>query len=150
MQTIVSSAIWAAAVGAAAGGTLSDAIGRKRALLLADVLFIVGSVAMAVARAPDLIIAGRVTVGLGIGIASAVVPIFIAECCEANVRAELVSANVLMITGGQLVSYLVNYGFSWVAGTWRWMLAAAALPAALQLVGLCFVPETPPWLLRKV
>lgn len=118
--------------------------------MLSDALFICGSLLMALASTPGIVIVGRAVVGLGIGIASVVVPVYIAECSQAAVRAELVSANVLMITGGQLVSYLVNYGFSAVVGTWRWMLAAAALPAAVQLVALLGMPESPQWLLRKV
>jgi MFS transporter, SP family, solute carrier family 2 (myo-inositol transporter), member 13 len=149
-QAIVSSAIWAAAVGAVGGGALSDALGRRRALMLADALFVAGSVLMSLAPTPYVMIAGRVVVGLGIGIASVVVPVLIAECTVASMRAELVSANVLMITTGQLISYLVNWALSAVPGTWRWMLAVAAVPAALQLLGMCWVPETPAWLLRKV
>ena len=78
------------------------------------------------------------------------VPVFIAECTQPSARATLVSANVLMITGGQLISYVVNSGLAFVPGTWRWMLGIAAAPAALQLLGLRKVPETPHWLLRKV
>ena len=147
---VVSSAIWAAATGAAVGGALSDAVGRRAALMAADCLFIAGSVAMALAGSIVTVILGRALVGLGIGIASVVVPVFIAECTAPQVRATLVSANVLMITGGQLLSYLVNYGFSFAPGTWRWMLGVAAVPAAAQLGGLLGVPETPHWLLRKV
>ena len=149
MQMIVSAAIWAAAAGALAGGALSDRAGRRASLALADVLFGAGSLLMACAASPWVIVVGRVLVGFGIGIASVVVPVYIAECVHARFRAELGSANVLAITGGQLASYLVSYGRSHLRGQWRWMLAVAAAPAALQLAGLRFVPETPQWLLRK-
>lgn len=150
VQAIVSAAVWGAAAGAAAGGAAADRLGRRAALLAADALFIAGSLLMAAAPAPALLIAGRGLVGLGIGTASVVVPLFIAESVPAAVRAELVSANVLMITLGQFVAYLVNFGLSHVPHEWRWMLGVAALPAAAQLAGLLRAPETPHWLMSKV
>jgi SP family myo-inositol transporter-like MFS transporter 13 len=132
-----------------AGGFVGDRLGRCPTLALADFLFIAGSLLMGVIGTLPSVILGRILVGLGVGVASVVVPVFLAECSEPSVRAALVSANVLMITAGQFVSYLVNYGFSFVPGTWRWMLGVAALPAALQLVGLQFLPETPQWLLSQ-
>ena len=150
VQTIVSSAVWAAAVGALVGGHVSDRAGRRPTLMLADALFISGSLLMGLVATTAAVLAGRVLVGLGVGVASVTVPVFLAECTEARVRAELVTANVLMITGGQLVSYVANYALTYVPGTWRWMLGAAAAPAALQLAGLQFLPETPQWLLAKV
>lgn len=149
LQTIVSSAVWAAAVGALAGGHVSDRLGRRPALMLADALFISGSLLMGLVATTAAVVAGRVLVGLGVGVASVTVPVFLAECTEPRVRAELVTANVLMITGGQLVSYVVNYALTYAPGTWRWMLGVAAAPAALQLVGLQLLPETPQWLLAK-
>jgi MFS transporter, SP family, solute carrier family 2 (myo-inositol transporter), member 13 len=125
-------------------------MGRRPALILADILFISGSLLMGLAATLPAVILGRFLVGLGVGVASVIVPVFLAECSELSCRAELVTANVLMITAGQFVSYLVNYGFSHVSGTWRWMLGVAAVPALLQLVGLRLLPETPQWLLSQV
>lgn len=151
MQAIVSSAIWGAAIGATAGGALSDRLGRRATLRIAAALFIIASLLMALAPSPSALIIGRSLVGLAIGAASIVVPVFIAESVPTSVRAALVSANVLMITGGQFASYLVNWALSAVPeGAWRWMLAAAAAPAALQLAGLLYIPETPHWLMSKV
>ena len=108
--------------------------------------------------------AGRVVVGLGVGLASVTVPVYIAECSPVTLRASLVTGNVLMITtgkahvlsgsnsglvlccSGQLVSYIVNYFFTYVPGTWRWMLGVAGVPALLQFVALCLLPESPRWL----
>lgn len=99
MQVIVSGTIWGAAVGAVVGGRLADVTGRLRAIALADFLFISGTLYMAAARSVAVIICGRVIVGLGVGIASVVVPVYIAEVSQANVRAHAVTGNVLAITG---------------------------------------------------
>eukprot|EP00892_Ulva_mutabilis_P007815 jgi/Ulvmu1/5405/UM022_0200.1 len=146
---IVSAAIWGAAVGAVFGGRVADKIGRRASIALADVLFTAGSLSMAAAPSVLILVLGRVLVGLGIGVASVTVPVFIAEVSSACVRASAVTANVLAITGGQLLSYVINFALSHVPGTWRWMLGVAALPAMMQLVGLLIVPESPRWLLRK-
>ncbi|KAI3425038.1 hypothetical protein D9Q98_008416 [Chlorella vulgaris] len=148
-ELIVSSAIVAAGAASVAGGWLADRLGRRSALLLADVLFTVGAAAMGAAVDQYWLIAGRVLVGLGVGLASVTVPIYIAECVPASRRAALVSVNVLMITGGQLVAYIADYGFSYAPGTWRWMLGVAALPSLLQLAALLRLPESPRWLAGK-
>lgn len=145
-ELVVSSALVAAGVGSAAGGWFADAAGRRRALLAADVLFTFGSLCMAAAQSLAALVVGRAVVGLAIGVASVTAPVFIAECAPPRVRAALVTMNVLMITGGQFLSYVSNYGFSFVPGTWRWMLGMAAVPAVAQAFGLLGLPESPKWL----
>ncbi|KAL1803020.1 hypothetical protein ACET3Z_031667 [Daucus carota] len=148
-ETIVSMALVGAIIGAAAGGWINDAYGRKKAALLADVVFIVGSLGMAAAPDPYVLIFGRFLVGLGIGTASVTAPMYIAEASPSEIRGGLVSTNVLMITGGQFLSYLVNLAFTEVPGTWRWMLGVSAVPAIIQFVLLLFLPESPRWLYMK-
>ncbi|KAK9819267.1 hypothetical protein WJX81_001189 [Elliptochloris bilobata] len=145
-EIIVSSAVAGAAAGAAVGGAASDRLGRKPVLLAADVLFALGAALMAAAPGLPMLIAGRVASGLGIGLASMVVPVYIAEASPRRSRAALVTANTLMITGGQFVAYVADFGFTYVPGTWRWMLGAAALPAVAQAAGLLWLPESPRWL----
>jgi SP family myo-inositol transporter-like MFS transporter 13 len=142
----VSSAIIAAGAGSVAGGWLADRAGRRAALLLADGLFAAGALAMAAARDQYWLIAGRALVGLGVGLASVTVPVYIAECAPPGRRASLVTANVLAITTGQFVAYLADWGFSYAPGTWRWMLGVGAVPALLQAGGLLLLPESPRWL----
>lgn len=145
-EVIVSAAVIGAGFGSAIGGWLSDKLGRKKALLLGDVLFALGALSMAAARSPNALITGRAFVGLGVGLASVTVPVYIAESAPPGVRATLVTVNVLMITTGQFVAYLVDFLCTFLPGTWRWMLGVAMVPAIVQLVGLLFLPESPKWL----
>lgn len=105
-------AVAGAVIGAAFGGWLNDKYGRKKSILLADVLFIAGAVLMAVAPAPWMIIFGRIFVGLGVGMASMTAPLYISEASPARVRGALVSTNGLLITGGAFLSYVINYAFT--------------------------------------
>ncbi|KAJ6289798.1 hypothetical protein OIU78_025669 [Salix suchowensis] len=148
-ETIVSMALVGAVIGAAGGGWINDAYGRKKATLLADVVFAAGSVVMAAAPNPYVLISGRLFVGLGVGIASVTAPVYIAEASPSEVRGGLVSTNVLMITGGQFLSYLVNLAFTEVPGTWRWMVGIAGVPAVIQFCIMLCLPESPRWLFMK-
>ncbi|KAH6824967.1 inositol transporter 1 [Perilla frutescens var. hirtella] len=148
-ETIVSMALVGAIIGAAVGGWFSDAFGRKKATLSADVVFALGAIVMAAAPNPYILIVGRFLVGLGVGIASVTAPVYIAEASPSEIRGGLVSTNVLMITGGQFLSYLVNLAFTEVPGTWRWMLGVSGLPAIVQFIIMIFLPESPRWLYMK-
>ncbi|KAI3470111.1 hypothetical protein Pfo_026774 [Paulownia fortunei] len=148
-ETIVSMALVGAMVGAAVGGWINDAFGRKKATLFADVVFTLGSIVMAAAPNPYILILGRLFIGLGVGVASVTAPVYIAEASPSEIRGGLVSTNVLMITGGQFLSYLVNLAFTEVPGTWRWMLGISGLPAIVQFFLMLFLPESPRWLYLK-
>ncbi|GFP93398.1 inositol transporter 1 [Phtheirospermum japonicum] len=126
-ETIVSMAIVGAIIGAAVGGRINDTFGRKRATLYADVVFALGSIVMAAAPNPYVLIFGRLLVGLGVGVASVTAPMYIAEASPSEIRGGLVSTNVLMITGGQFLSYLVNLAFTEVLSFARPLLDKALL-----------------------
>ncbi|KAK3014810.1 hypothetical protein RJ639_009637 [Escallonia herrerae] len=147
-ETIVRMALVGAIIGAAAGGWVNDVYGRKKATLLADVVFAIGSTVMAAAPDPYVLIFGRL-LGLGVGVASVTAPMYIAEASPTEIRGGLVSTNVLMITGGQFLSYRVNLAFTEVPGTWRWMLGVSGVPAAIQFSLMLFLPESPRWLYMK-
>ncbi|KAI4374222.1 hypothetical protein MLD38_012241 [Melastoma candidum] len=148
-ETIVSMALVGAMIGAATGGWINDVFGRKRATLLADIVFAVGSVTMAAAPDPYVLIIGRLLIGLGVGVASMTAPVYIAEASPSEIRGGLVSTNVLMITGGQFLSYLINLAFTEVPGTWRWMLGVSGIPAVVQFSLMLYLPESPRWLYMK-
>ncbi|XP_022714447.1 inositol transporter 4-like isoform X1 [Durio zibethinus] len=148
-ETIVSMAVAGAIIGAAFGGWINDRFGRKLSILVADVLFFVGAIVMALSPAPWMIIVGRIFVGFGVGMASMTAPLYISEASPARIRGALVSTNGLLITGGQFLSYLINLAFTHAPGTWRWMLGVAGLPAVVQFFLMLSLPESPRWLYRQ-
>ena len=111
-ELIVSTAVGAAIFGAAIGAWMNDSLGRKKAILAADVLFFVGAVVMAAAPAPWVIVIGRVFVGLGVGMASMTAPLYISESAPTRIRGALISMNGILITFGQFVSYCINLAFT--------------------------------------
>lgn len=145
---VVGSVLVGAIIGAAMGGDLADRYGRKKMIIVAGLIFALG--ALGTAEVPDvmLLIVGRIAVGIGIGIASEVAPLYISEISPAKIRGSLVSLNQLALTIGIVVSYLVDYALSGAAA-WRYMLGLAAIPAAILVIGMNFVPNTPRWLLRQ-
>lgn len=139
-----------AILGAAIGGWINDSYGRKKATIIADIFFILGAIVMAAAPDPYTLILGRVFVGFGVGVASVTAPVYIAELSPSEIRGALVATNVLMITGGVFVSYLVNLALARVPGTWRWMLGISGVPAVVQFFLMLFLPESPRWLYINV
>ncbi|XP_037369230.1 proton myo-inositol cotransporter [Talpa occidentalis] len=149
-ELLVAGAAGAAALAALAGGALNGALGRRAAVLLASALCAAGSALLAAAAAKETLLAGRLVVGLGIGLASMTVPVYIAEVSPPHLRGRLVTANTLFITGGQFFASIVDGAFSCLQKDgWRYMLGLAAVPAAVQFLGFLFLPESPRWLIQK-
>ncbi len=142
---IISSLFLSAMIGAPLGGTLADKIGRRKVLLIAGVLFLVGSLSMALAPSIPILILGRVITGLSLGTVSIISPLYISEISTTSNRGKMVTFNTLGITFGTLLAYIVNYIFSH-DGDWRWMFGLEALPALCITVGMLFLSETPRWL----
>lgn len=147
-ELVVSVVLVGAAIAALGGGRLADRIGRRTTLLFTGAIFVVGALLCAVAPSVNLLIAGRVLVGVGIGLASTVVPLYISEISPAGARGKNVSLFQLAVTVGILVAYFVDYAFSGSQG-WRWMLGLAAVPGLMLALGMLPMPETPRWLARS-
>ena len=163
----VSSALVGCIIGVSFSGDLSDRIGRKKMLMLAAVLFLLSAIGSALSSGFTLLILARMLGGMGVGVASIVAPLYISEIAPANLRGRLVTFYQLAITAGILVAYLTNAGllnFSLsykgddlgnllnlvlVKEVWRSMLGLGAVPALLFFTGLCFVPESPRWLIQQ-
>jgi len=148
LEVIVSGVLVGAAFGALVGGQLADLFGRRRLLIATAIIFGMGGIACALAPSPTFLIVGRIIVGLGIGLASATVPVYISEVSPANARGWQVSLFQLAITVGILVAYMVDYAFAAIQG-WRWMFGLAIVPAVVFGLGMLFLPESPRWLATR-
>ncbi|OJJ44821.1 hypothetical protein ASPZODRAFT_101009 [Penicilliopsis zonata CBS 506.65] len=129
-------------------GVLADKLGRRKIILLADLLFIIGALVQAVAPQVWVMIVGRSLVGLAVGSASLITPLYISELAPSHERGRLVTILCLFITGGQVVAYIIGWLFSTRSSGWRFMVGLGALPAIIQLVVLLPLPETPRWLVQ--
>jgi SP family xylose:H+ symportor-like MFS transporter len=165
---VVSSALIGCIIGASFAGWISQRYGRRSTLIFAAILFLLSAIGSAW---PELFIGMpgsgdhtfttifviyRIVGGIGVGLASMVSPMYIAEIAPARNRGNLVSWNQFAIIFGMLVVYFVNYTIalqgdaSWLHNTgWRWMFASEIIPATLFLVLLFFVPETPRYLAMR-
>lgn len=152
-------------IGATLCGTLADRIGRKRLLSVSALIFLLSSIATGLADSFNAFLIARFAGGIGIGVASGLSPMYIAEIAPGNIRGRLVSLNQLTIVLGILSAQIVNWliaepipeGFtatdiaaSWNGlMAWRWMFWVAAVPSILFLIMTFFIPESPRWLAMK-
>src|SRR5512133_692458 len=152
--------------GAVISGWLSDRLGRKKLLILAAGLFVTASYGTGAADSFDIFVMFRILGGIGIGLASNLSPMYIAEVTPANVRGRFVSINQLTIVIGILAAQLINWRIarpvpagattadilaSWNGQSgWRWMFYACTVPAGLFFILMWFVPESPRWLTQNI
>jgi SP family xylose:H+ symportor-like MFS transporter len=151
-----SSALLGCIVGGAMAGFTSRRLGRKLAMIISALLFLTGAIGTAVPTQLIVFVLFRILGGIGVGMASMLSPMYIAEIAPAAIRGKLVSWNQFAIIFGMLVVYFVNYSISlqgnetWLNTVgWRWMFASGAIPSLLFLTALFFIPESPRWLMMK-
>lgn len=125
---------------------LTTKIGRRTAILAAAILFIISSIAAALAFNLFSLILARLMTGLAIGIAGVMTPLYISEMAPAHLRGRLVSCYQLAITIGIMLGYVANYLFIYGIN-WRCMFAVGALPALILFIGMFYLPESHRWLL---
>lgn len=163
----VSSALVGCIAGVAFSGDLSDRLGRKKLLFLSAFLFLISALGCALVHSLGWLIAARMTGGIGVGIASIVVPLYLSEIAPAGIRGRLVTCYQLAITVGILMAYVSNslllayseahtgnagasvFDLVFISEVWRGMFSIGTVLALLFLAGLFFVPESPRWLIRK-
>ncbi|KAL5013890.1 hypothetical protein ScPMuIL_008160 [Solemya velum] len=149
-EVVVSVTIGLACLSALIGGPVTDRFGRKLCIIFASVIFTTGAIVLAVSVNFTMLVVGRGILGVGIGLASMTVPMYIAECAPPHLRGRLVTVNNLFITGGQFIASLIDGAFSYdKTNGWRYMLGLAAAPSIIQGIGFIFLPESPRWLMRR-
>jgi MFS transporter, SP family, sugar:H+ symporter len=144
---IVAGLLLGAMIGAAFAGRLSDRLGRRRLIIIAAVVFTVGALLAAFAPTVWVLIAARVIIGLAVGSAALVVPLYLSEIAPTDVRGAITSLNQMMIVCGILAAFIVNAILA-SSADWRLMLGLAAVPSLVLLVGMLFMPETPRYLVH--
>ncbi len=148
LEHIVSWMMLGAAVGAIAGGWMAKSMGRKRSLLLGSIIFVGASILCGASGSVEVLLAGRLILGVSIGILSFTAPIYLAEIAPENIRGSMVSFYQLMITIGIFVAYLSDTAFSY-SGNWHWMLGIIAIPGVIFFAGIFALPDSPRWLMMR-
>lgn len=148
-SAIVGSLLLGAVCGAIIAGYLAGAIGRRRTKIASGTVFALAAIASAVSQDVWQLIGSRFALGIAVGTASFVSPMYIGELVPPKIRGGLVSFNQLMITTGILVAYIVDFGLKGVSDNWRWMLGLGAIPGLALAIGMFFMPESPRWLVEQ-
>jgi len=147
---VMSSALWGTVFGALFGGVICERFGRKRILVTVAILYFVSALGSAVAGDPYFFAFMRFLGGFGVGMSSIVVPAYIAEIAPAPIRGRLVALYQFQIVFGILIAFLSNYLLSeFFSLNWRWMLGIELIPAAVFLMLVVRVPESPRWILLR-
>lgn len=155
VEIITTSGLIGAVIGAMFSGRITDIIGRKKVILSAAVIFIIGALWSGSAPSAPMLTVARFFLGIAIGVSSFSVPLYIAEISPTRIRGTLVSLFQLLITIGIMVSYLSDSIFTVpdnhpaYTECWRPMFYMGAIPALIMFIGMIFLPETPRWLISK-
>src|SRR6185312_713505 len=150
---VISSLVFAAAVGALIGGKISDAIGRRTTIIVLAVMFFVGVLVAVLSPGFGILVTGRIVLGLAVGGASTVVPVYLAELAPFEIRGSITGRNELAIVVGRFAAFVVNAilgaTLGHIEGVWRIMFGVCALPAVALFLGMLRMPESPRWLVEK-
>ncbi|KDP32970.1 hypothetical protein JCGZ_13001 [Jatropha curcas] len=146
---IVSTLLAGATAGSFTGGALADKFGRTRTFQLDAIPLIIGAILCTTAQSVQTMIIGRLLAGIGIGISSAIVPLYISEISPTEIRGALGSVNQLFICIGILLALVAGLPLAGNPLWWRTMFGIAAVPAILLALGMAFSPESPRWLYQQ-
>ncbi|WP_423822733.1 sugar porter family MFS transporter [Salinisphaera sp. SPP-AMP-43] len=148
MSWIVAAVLGGGSLATLIGGPIADAIGRKATLLISGVVFALGVIVTALAASYIGALGGRLIQGVGVGLVTIVVPLYMVEVMPPSIRGRSVTLFQLCLTFGILAGYLVGYFFN-ASGDWRAMFATALVPAAAFVLLGVLLPNSPRWLIKK-
>ena len=148
-SAIIGSLLLGAVAGAMLSGYLAGAIGRRPTKIVSGCVFAIAAIWSALSPDVWTLICARFVLGISVGTASFVSPMYIGEMVPRSIRGGLVSFNQLMITSGILVAYIVDFALKGVTDNWRWMLGLGAIPGIALAVGMFLLPESPRWLVEQ-
>jgi sugar porter (SP) family MFS transporter len=148
-QAFVGALLVGAVIGAAISGWAADAFSRRRTKIVAGCVYVVGALASAAAQTSAELISARFVLGIAVGAASFVAPMYISELAPKRIRGGVTSFNQLMVVSGIFAAYIVNWALGGLDGNWRWMLGIGAIPGVALAIGMYFQPFSPRWLVEK-
>lgn len=148
-QAFVGSLLIGAVVGAILSGFSADALSRRRTKIISGCIYVIGALGSAFSQTAPELIAARFVLGISVGTASFVSPMYISELAPKRIRGGVTSFNQLMIVSGIMAAYLVNWALKDAAENWRWMLGLGALPGLALAIGMYFQPFSPRWLVEQ-
>jgi sugar porter (SP) family MFS transporter len=148
-QAFVGALLVGAVIGAILSGFSADALSRRRTKIIAGSVYVIGAIGSAAAQNPTELIAARFVLGIAVGTASFVSPMYISELAPKRIRGGVTSFNQLMVVSGIFVAYIVNASLGGVSGNWRWMLGLGAIPGLVLAIGMYFQPFSPRWLVGQ-
>jgi sugar porter (SP) family MFS transporter len=148
-QLTVAILLLGAIAGAAISGWLADQISRRRTKIISGSVYIIGGLGCAFSQNYTEILASRFVLGLSVGTASFVSPMYISELVPKRIRGGVVSFNQLMVTLGIFSAYIVDWAFAPLPDNWRWMFGVTVIPGAALAIGMYFMPYSPRWLVQK-
>lgn len=148
-QAFVGSLLVGAVLGAALSGFSADALSRRRTKIVSGSVYVLGALGSAAAQTSGELIAARFVLGIAVGAASFVSPMYISELAPKRIRGGVTSFNQLMVVSGIFVAYVVNWALKGVPGDWHWMLGLGAVPGLALAVGMYFQPYSPRWLVEQ-
>lgn len=179
IEHIVSALLWGAVFGVLVSGFFSLRFGRRGTILVSALVFAAGSILCALSPTAEFLVGARFFLGIAVGMASFVAPLYLSEIAPQSIRGALISMYQLMITIGIVLAFLSDTFFAtyadlqplatdigqavsslaggrgqmvtenYFAMPWRWMLGIIAIPAVLMFAGMLFLPESPRWLMLK-
>lgn len=148
MSFIVAAVLGGGSIATLVSGALADIFGRRMMIRVSAIAVGIGTIVVAFAMSFETVLVGRLIQGIGVGIITIVIPLYLSEATPPSIRGRSVTLFQLLLTGGILLAYVVDLFFE-SSGDWRGMFLCVLMPTILLLIGTFFIPRSPSWLFIK-